>query len=273
MDEQDRLTDAVIRRIGDPARDLRDDPEITLEAIADQIGHGPATAGLVARRRDQSWEIRTTPEGDPGPVVDALVGHVSRAGGGPTTWLALAAGRDDRLAADRAGLRRSRGLFQMRCSLPHPDHATVGVRPYDPAADRGVWLEVNNRAFAAHPDQGGWTEADVMAREREGWFDPEGFLLHEIDDRLAAFCWTKVHADDDPPLGEIYVIAVDPHYRGLGLGRQLTLAGLDHLADRGLEVGMLYVEDDNEAAVGLYRRLGFHRHHEDVFFTGSVDPA
>jgi mycothiol synthase len=71
-------------------------------------------------------------------------------------------------------------------------------------------------------------------------------------------------------LGEIYVIAVDPDVTGRGLGRDLTQAGLDHLADRGLTVGMLYVEDDNEAALGLYRQMGFHTHQEDIFFEGTV---
>ena len=106
-----------------------------------------------------------------------------------------------------------------------------------------------------------------MERERQPWFDPDGFLLHERDGRLAGFCWTKVHEPEDgvmsegieQELGEIYVIAVDPDFQGRGLGRQLVLAGLASLWDRGVSAGMLYVDHDNEAARKLYFSLGFAR--------------
>lgn len=259
----------MVGRIGGPARDLADDPTASFVAVADAIGEGTAVAGLLARRRD-IWEVRTTPGGDPDEVVAGLVDRAAQVSGGPLSWFAPAATVDDARAAARSGLVPTRKLFQMRSPLPLGDRATIAVRPYEPERDRAAWLTVNNRAFEWHPDQGGWSEHDLREREREPWFDPAGFLLHEVDGRLAAFCWTKVHVAHDPPLGEIYVIAVDPDFHGRGLGRELTLAGLDHLAERGLKVGMLYVEDDNEAAVGLYRRLGFHIHHEDVFFTGMV---
>jgi mycothiol synthase len=87
---------------------------------------------------------------------------------------------------------------------------------------------------------------------------------------MAGFCWTKVHADEDPPLGEIFVIAVDPAFHGRGLGRGLTLAGLDHLTDRGLTVAMLYVEADNDVALGLYRDLGFTIHHRHRWYRGPA---
>jgi mycothiol synthase len=89
----------------------------------------------------------------------------------------------------------------------------------------------------------------------EPWFDPAGLLVAEDDaGRLLGFHWTKQHSAD---LGEVYVVAIAPEAQGRGLGRVLTLAGLHHLATRGVGEVLLYVESDNQPAVSLYAGLGF----------------
>jgi mycothiol synthase len=161
----------------------------------------------------------------------------------------------------------------MRRHLPTGQRASVETRAFVPGADDDAWLRVNNRAFAAHGEQGGWTRSTLASRIAASWFDPDGFRLHEVDGRLAAFCWTKLHHELDPTVGEIYVIAVDPDFHGSGLGRQLTLAGLDSIADRGVTIANLYVDADNEAALGLYHDLGFTILRTRRVFSGDLGPA
>lgn len=208
-----------------------------------------------------------------GPEMLAAALDVIRGEGGGHVhlWVYQPTAAHDEIAA-KVGLQRGRDLLQMRRALPiEGQPAGLAVRAFRFGEDDQRWLEVNNRAFEWHPEQGGWDQETLAAQLREPWFDPCGFLLHECDGRLAGFCWTKVHGDHEPPLGEIYVVAVDPDFRGLGLGRALMVTGLDWLhRERGMDQAMLYVDAANRAAVGLYDDLGFTVDHVDRAYVGDV---
>jgi len=205
-------------------------------------------------------------------VRQALQIVAGEGGGHLHLWVNKPRPEHDAVAA-ATGLVRGRDLYQMRRQLPVDEPFVLDTRPFRPGVDDDAWLNVNNRAFHWHPEQGGWDRATLEVREAETWFDPKGFLLHEEGGRLAGFCWTKVHRDEHPPLGEIYVIAVDPDWQGTGLGRRLTLAGLDHLSRAGLTVGMLYVDAANRSALKLYVDLGFEIDHIDRAYIGDIPAA
>ncbi len=151
----------------------------------------------------------------------------------------------------------------------------VVIRAFRPGLDEESWLEANAAAFAHHPEQGRTTLQDLQARMAENWFDPQGFLLAvrntpgtPDDGELLGFHWTKIHpaSGGHPAIGEVYVVGVTPAAQGMGLGKALTLAGIEHLHGKGLEAIMLYVDAENTAAVALYRKLGFTRWDVDVMY-------
>jgi mycothiol synthase len=179
---------------------------------------------------------------------------------------------------------RVRALWQMRRSLQaglaRPKIAEgLAIRTFVIGRDEDDWTDLNSRAFSGHPEQGAWTRADLDLREREPWFDPAGFFLAERAGRIVGFHWTKIHGPGDEAggheheaIGEVYVVGVDPGERGTGLGRALTLVGLQYLRARGLPAAMLYVDEDNTPAIRLYESLGFTHTGTDVMF-GRTPPG
>jgi mycothiol synthase len=196
---------------------------------------------------------------------DALATALADTRTGPVQLWIREVDADADAAARRAGFRAYRDLWQLRCPLPNAPSVLV-TRAFT-ENDIDEFVQVNNRAFAWHPEQGGLTADAVRATMTEPWFDADGFrLLHDDTDPehpLVGFCWTKIHRDHEPPLGEIYVIAIDPSHHGRGLGKPMTLAGLEWLHGAGMGHGMLYVESDNDPANATYAAIGFTRHHTD----------
>ncbi len=181
-----------------------------------------------------------------------------------------------RSLAESLGFRSARVLWQMRRSLRLPlpavePPAGVRIRSFRPGQDEPGWLALNARAFADHPEQGAWSAVDLERRMAEPWFSADGFLVAEADGVMAGFHWTKVHGGEDAhhaheAIGEVYVVGVDPAWHGRGLGHALTVAGLAHLRDRGLDQAMLYVDAGNAPAIRLYQSLGFTRWDTDIEF-------
>jgi mycothiol synthase len=282
---------ALLARAGGPSGDPPL-PEPQLQAVTHPAEAPPGERLVLARHqgrlvgcallspaRDGSTVLHVVVDPAPAPaaaapaVEAALLRRAEREAPAPTAALHLwvmGAGPadDDRVRA--AGFVPERDLLQMRVGLPLPDDVLaatrpLATRPFVPGRDEEAWVDTNNRAFAGHPEQGEWSVAQLRQRMAAGWVELDGFLVADDPDGpgLIGACWTKIHRDRTPPLGEIYVIDVDPRHHGQGWGRSLTVAGLESLARRGITHGMLYTDAANVAAVALYRSLGFHVDHVD----------
>lgn len=246
-------------------------------------GHDHLVAYCQVSRGNDSWSLDLIV--DPhhryemtsiGPeLLAAAIQIISDEGGGHVHWWVYEPTQLHQQLAQGVNFALGRSLTQMRVNLPLSPDVLNNTKQIETCAfrvgtDEQSWLNVNNRAFSDHPEQGGWTIEILHSRQREPWFNANGLLLHHIDINLAGFCWTKLHLDTQPVLGEIYVIAVDPKYGGKGLGRSLTVAGLQHLTKLGTTVGMLYVDTQNTRALSMYNSLGFTSHHQQCAFVGDV---
>jgi mycothiol synthase len=209
------------------------------------------------------WDVElvgdpTQPEAFPA-VLAAVLAEGRRAGVPQVRWWAPPSAAMG-LVARGFGMECDHVLYRLEAPLlagatvVPPRGDGLRLRPLAVPVELESWLSLNRRAFAAHPTQGRWTRADVERRVAESWFDPDGLLVAEAEGRLAATCWVKPQGHG---FGELYVVAVDPSDQGLGLGRVMARAGLDHLAAGGAHRAFLYVADHNDAALRLYTGLGF----------------
>lgn len=232
--------------------------------------------GGFARLHDGALDVVVAPasrkRGLGGALLAAATGHTGTSG--PLTAWSHGNHPAAAVLAERFGFARVRDLWVMRRPLAElpasragdTDADGIDVRTFRVGEDEEPWLALNAEAFAHHPEQGGLTRADLDERMSEPWFDPAGFFLATRGDRLLGFHWTKVHGSrvTDGAYGEVYVVGVSASAQGSGLGRRLTLTGLEHLASLGLGEVILYVEAENAPAVAVYSRLGFTHAPQDT---------
>lgn len=176
--------------------------------------------------------------------------------------------------ATSIGLEPARILYRMALEIDRESFGEVKlndaytIRTFVPGEDDADWLTLNATAFADHPEQGQLTQADLDARKAEDWFDPAGFFIAEdAAGTMVGFHWTKTPVGS--AAGEVYAVGVHPITQGTGLGKALTIRGMNHLASAGLEKIVLYVDDENRPAVNLYNSLGFGIENTDVMFSSN----
>lgn len=123
--------------------------------------------------------------------------------------------------------------------------------------------------FVVAPAKAGEREAIVALWERAGLTVPynnprtdfdfaagkpnSDVLAGTIDGRIAA----SVMVGHDGHRGWLYYVAVDPDFRGLGLGARIVAAGETWLRKRGIAKINLLIRDTNTVAEGFYKRLGY----------------
>lgn len=95
-----------------------------------------------------------------------------------------------------------------------------------------------------------WSREDFQDSLKE---QNNGYLVAEVDGHIAGFCgyWGIVGE------GYIYNVAVREEYRRQNIGFRMLDFMLTEAKSRGITSFTLEVRQSNEAAIRLYKRLGF----------------
>ena len=142
-----------------------------------------------------------------------------------------------------------------------------GMRPLNPLRDLSQVADLVELVFGQEES---FTGAEVIAEMRQ-WAAraPLLLLLSPLDSAMTGFVWEE----DGRIVGNVSVgrlglggrdwlisnVAVHPNYRRRGIARQLVEAALALIAGRGGGHVVLQVRQDNQAALDLYRGMGFAR--------------
>jgi mycothiol synthase len=242
------LSEAKMRSVGiaDRVVSITDDGELVAVGVAathtqpDETTHWGVETVVIRPMQFPAFEDAT---------LERALGLVPR--GAPMSVWSRRRSLDD--ALQRAGFVCTRSLAHMVVQLPLDATTALTVDGFA-SGDEDRLLSVNHATFGTHREASGLDESELAQLMSEPWFDPDGVLFHQIDGVDAAFCWTKLHPNGD---GEIYRIGVVPRFQGSGLGRQIVIAGYEHLATHhGAERGTLWVDESNRSAMRIYETIG-----------------
>lgn len=152
--------------------------------------------------------------------------------------------------SDLAAALRARGFTPNRQTLVmEAPVANLTDQPLPPVTAFPAWppLAVQNEIWAA----GGLSQARIDAMDRVSL--PKNSILGRINDRPAGTAFVAW----DGEVAMLHAIEVAERYRRLGLAQWIVREAAFMSAEQGATRLALAVTAANDAAVGLYRKMGF----------------
>ncbi|MFC2019127.1 GNAT family N-acetyltransferase [Chloroflexota bacterium] len=135
--------------------------------------------------------------------------------------------------------------------------------------EEGELTRIQNRCFAGAWGYNPNTITEISYRLKRNNCSPEDVILAGDGDRISAYCWMRLIADGKE--GQIFMLGVDPDYRGKLLGRGLLQAGLSYLKGKGAKTAKLTVDSNNKTALALYQSLGFRVRAGSLWYEKALD--
>ena len=158
--------------------------------------------------------------------------------------------------------------------LPDISKICPPCRPLRPGEEERL-TQLQNRSFTGSWGYNANTVEGIAYRLHLPNSSPEDIILGLDSNKPIGYCWTRVNFWKNKNAGEgsgrIYMLGVDPDYRGRGLGRQLLLAGLSYLKSKGLRVVELTVDSENKGACVLYKSVGFDLWTSSLWYEKRLD--
>ena len=189
---------------------------------------------------------------------------------------------EDNVAAknllSKLGFRFARRFLQLRlhlsqAHLPEGEHTLICRHLQHGEEDKLTQLQ--NRCFSGTWGYNFNTVDEIIYRTNLSGCSPKDVILASDEGKPVGYCWTttglKENAATGTRTGNIYMLGVDPDYRGRGIGRLLLLAGLAHLKSKGLEVAELAVDSHNKTACALYESIGFEAAATTLWYERTLD--
>ena len=143
------------------------------------------------------------------------------------------------------------------------------IRNFDLARDGEVVANLIEEAFALKNDPDGQLiliqmRENARRLKQASWMPMTGSTLGfvwEVDGRLVGNISVIPYTHKAQRLHLVANVAVDPAFRGQGIGRALISRALRYSYQVGVRAVWLQVKRDNESAIRMYQQLGFRQDH------------
>jgi len=154
------------------------------------------------------------------------------------------------------------------------DQATLQCRHLQ-CGEEDKLTQLQNRSFADNWGYNPNTVEEIIYRTNLSNCSPEDVVLTCDGNRVIGYCWTRITCEAEATTGErrgqIFMLGVDPDYRGKGVGKGVLLAGLSYLKSKGLQVVELTVDSTSKAACSLYHSVGFEISSSSLWYEKVID--